>query len=440
MQIIRLLGACALLFECVTAHAGLGKWSQDAIPYNGFDTRFNAIAIDQRGRVYAGTDFGAYASSDGGLTWMKILDKGANAVSVQGNGLYVGSGCNILSSFDGGATWSSSSKLGSSPYCSVFAIAFDSRDGMYAMAQSVGLYKSPDRGSSWVNVGAGSGLVNTNFAAIAIDRFDNIYVGVNQAYPYNGVAIPGGVFKSADGGSSWTRTTIGIDDIQFVTSVTSDFDGNIYAATSPGGLLKGVGGTSWSDANTGFPSASAPYFLSIDSSGILYVGTRSGNGVYKSSNGGHNWAAVDTAGWSSLSIASAGLASPGNINALVIDANGTVYAGGAFMNSTHSMTTTPFLVQYTPVTPPSGTIPTSSTGDSDRIFNYLESIYPQYLAPTKAVSTTISGYYCRYYSTTKSYIATSNGELYYLGPASGNAVLDLGKVADMLATASKAGF
>jgi hypothetical protein len=85
---------------------------------------------------------------------------------------------------------------------------------------------------------------------------------------------------------------------------------------------------------------------------------------------------------------------------------------------------------------PVGTLPT----DSDRIFNYLESIYPQYIAPAKAASVTDAGYYYRYYSTTKSYVATANGKLYYLGPASGNAVLELGTVADTLGTISKAGF
>lgn len=85
--------------------------------------------------------------------------------------------------------------------------------------------------------------------------------------------------------------------------------------------------------------------------------------------------------------------------------------------------------------------PTGTTSDSDRIFGYLESKYPQYLAPAKAVSVTDPTYYYRYYSTTKSYIATSNGQLFYLGPAFGNGnPMPLGAMTEWLATIRKDGF
>jgi hypothetical protein len=79
---------------------------------------------------------------------------------------------------------------------------------------------------------------------------------------------------------------------------------------------------------------------------------------------------------------------------------------------------------------------------SDRIFSYLEKEYPEFLAPanrldavstcTEAVSSCTSGYYYRYYPATNAYIATSNGEVFYLGPASGNQVFSLGSVQNLL--------
>jgi hypothetical protein len=49
-------------------------------------------------------------------------------------------------------------------------------------------------------------------------------------------------------------------------------------------------------------------------------------------------------------------------------------------------------------------------------------------------------YYYRYYSGTNAYIATSEGLIYYLGPASGNSIFLLGKQADWLGVAATAGF
>jgi hypothetical protein len=94
-----------------------------------------------------------------------------------------------------------------------------------------------------------------------------------------------------------------------------------------------------------------------------------------------------------------------------------------------------------------GSDPTQTISDADRIFNYLEATYPQYLAPAKAASSATPMfvyappvYYYRHYSGANAYIATSSGTVYYLGTASGNAILPLGTQADFLGAATKSGF
>lgn len=77
---------------------------------------------------------------------------------------------------------------------------------------------------------------------------------------------------------------------------------------------------------------------------------------------------------------------------------------------------------------------------SDRVFNYLEATYPQYVAPKGATSTIGSGYYFRYYAATNSYVGSLNGNVYYLVPAIDNQVHLLGSLSDWLATAAAAGF
>lgn len=82
---------------------------------------------------------------------------------------------------------------------------------------------------------------------------------------------------------------------------------------------------------------------------------------------------------------------------------------------------------------PSSFAATASADESNAIFSYAETAYPQFLAPAGATSQTAGIYYYRYYSGTNAYIATaSDGRFYYLGPASNNQILDLGAASDWL--------
>lgn len=81
----------------------------------------------------------------------------------------------------------------------------------------------------------------------------------------------------------------------------------------------------------------------------------------------------------------------------------------------------------------------TTTNDSDRLFNYLEAAYPEHL-PSKATSTLVSDYYCRYYPASGAYVGTLNGKLYYLGPASSNQIVELGTLAQWLETAAQHGY
>lgn len=88
----------------------------------------------------------------------------------------------------------------------------------------------------------------------------------------------------------------------------------------------------------------------------------------------------------------------------------------------------------------------TTASDSDRVFNYLEAVYPQYVSPANTlspvgpISATFSGYYYRYYAATNAYVGTSNGTLYYMGPASQNQIVALGPVSGFLAEAVTKGY
>ncbi len=77
---------------------------------------------------------------------------------------------------------------------------------------------------------------------------------------------------------------------------------------------------------------------------------------------------------------------------------------------------------------------------SDRVFNHLEALYPQYIAPAAQRSVVNYGYYHRYYPSTRSYVGTAGGNVYYLVPALNDRINLLGRLADLLAQAAAAGY
>ena len=194
------------------------------------------------------------------------------------------------------------------PY--VYSLAIDpvTPSTLYAGTYGGGVFKSVDGGSSWSAIN--TGLSNTNVYSLAIDPFvpSTLYAGT----------IGGGVFKSVDGGSNWSAINTGLSN-PYVCSLAIDpvTPSTLYAGTN-GGVFKSVdGGSSWSAMNTGL-SNTYVWSLAIDpvTPSTLYAGTN-GGGVFKSVDGGSSWSAINT-----------GLSNP-YVMSLAIDpvTPSTLYAG-----------------------------------------------------------------------------------------------------------------
>jgi peptidyl-prolyl cis-trans isomerase A (cyclophilin A) len=84
------------------------------------------------------------------------------------------------------------------------------------------------------------------------------------------------------------------------------------------------------------------------------------------------------------------------------------------------------------------TLPSQTS--SDRIFNYLEAAYPQYLSPVNGAPGEALGYVFRYYAASNAYVGTKDNQVWYLLPAISPDVHLLGTVADWLNTAASAGY
>lgn len=82
--------------------------------------------------------------------------------------------------------------------------------------------------------------------------------------------------------------------------------------------------------------------------------------------------------------------------------------------------------------------PLSTQTDADRIFNYLEALYPQYLSPSAGASGTHDGYTYRYYSGSNAYVGVKDGKVWYLVPSINGNINELGTVAEWVTKAQAA--
>jgi len=78
--------------------------------------------------------------------------------------------------------------------------------------------------------------------------------------------------------------------------------------------------------------------------------------------------------------------------------------------------------------------------DADRLFNYLEAVYAEYLKPPGNVSGYGLGYYYRYYPASDSYVGMADGVVYYLVPAVNNDINRLAPMAELMPLAQAAGY
>lgn len=90
---------------------------------------------------------------------------------------------------------------------------------------------------------------------------------------------------------------------------------------------------------------------------------------------------------------------------------------------------------------PGGVVDTiRSVSEMERVLDWFEATFPEYLSPAGATSDIVGEYYYRYYSATQAYMAVRDGSFYFLGRASQDRVIFQGALADLLPRAQAAGF
>src|SRR5262249_28191693 len=265
----------------------------------------SALVVDPiaTSTVYAATDRGVFKSTDSGTSWLPInqgltgLDIRALAIDSRDTSILYAvpsSDQGLFRSTDGGASWRETSLT-----TGVFCVAADpvTPSIIYAGAngsKGAGVYQSTDGGNAWTLANIAAGFNTRSFVKLlAIDpkTTSTIYAGVTQGQFEIELYDPDSIVKSTDAGRTWrTRGLKGI--ILESLAIDPASPSTLYVAAAADGVFKSTdGGDTWTQSNEGLASAVAASLI-IDSAvpSTLYAGTP--GGVFKSTNNGANWSST----------------------------------------------------------------------------------------------------------------------------------------------------
>ncbi|MEN9867774.1 MAG: hypothetical protein RL748_3364 [Pseudomonadota bacterium] len=222
--------------------------------------------------VYFGSAAGGvWKTTDGGVNWVPIFDQvgtmpiGSIALAPQdANQVWVGTG--------------------------------DKNGGGCAGYFGQGVFMSSDAGQTWqAKNGSGAGampLSIVNGVAIAPLNGQVVLAGGLGACDATGTLSAGAMYRTADGGASWSKVLSGkVEDIVFVPGSNT-----VYATSAGVGLFKSTdGGVTWANSSTGMTVGSGRMRMALSPSNPQVIYVLMGTALYRSNNGGGTWSSVNTA-------------------------------------------------------------------------------------------------------------------------------------------------
>jgi photosystem II stability/assembly factor-like uncharacterized protein len=217
----------------------------------------------------------------------------------------------------------------------------------YLGAAGGGVWKSSNGAQTWDPVFDKQGV--GAIGAIAIDPVDNqtVWVGTGESNPRNDVSYGDGVYKTTDGGDSWTK--VGLAETRQISRILIDPRnhnhvivgalGDVFSDSSDRGVyVTDDGGKTWKQSlSVGPESGASDLAMDAQNPSVVYAGiwkfqrrpwtfTSGGteDGVYKSTDGGETWTKLEGHGLPGAPTGRIGLAvAPSNGNRVyaVIESN-----------------------------------------------------------------------------------------------------------------------
>ncbi len=235
------------------------------------------------GIIYVGTASGGlWKTTNGGATWDPIMDR-EGSYSI---------GWVTLDPRNPNVVW----------------VGTGERNSQRSVAYGDGVYKSEDGGRSWKNVGLKE---SEHIGRIVVDPRNSDVVYVAAQGPLWSAGGDRGLYKTSDGGRSWTRV-LAISDNTGVSDVVLDpRNPDVIVAASyqrrrhfftliNGGPESAIhrstdGGKSWTKVTTGLPSEELGRIglaISPQDPDVLYANVEAANrrgGMYRSTDNGVTW-------------------------------------------------------------------------------------------------------------------------------------------------------
>jgi len=286
-------------------------WQTTNIPYGG---NVNALIVKDSD-LFAGTNVGAFRSSDNGASWKSVnnglMDSEIYSFAVSGSTLFAGAGWNgVFRSDNNGKSWIQSVML-ESPYVKSIVV---NGSNIFAGTDGKGVFLSVNNGDTWTAVN--TGLTTMRVFEVAVNGGD-IFAGTDK-----------GLFKSTDNGTNWSSLLTDMS-IQSIAASGS----NIFVGTwGKGVYVSSDNGKNWTQKNTGLTNT---VVLSLAIKGAtIFAGTNGGK-IFASSDNGASWTLMSTGVTSTL--VNALVVSGANIFAGTWGMNG----GGVFLSANNGASWTP---------------------------------------------------------------------------------------------------
>ena len=258
-------------------------------------------------------------------TWVKAVVSGTGFTNLtldlaSGTTLYATAtdSAGVYKSTDSGDTWTA--LTGPVSNGTLRAVAANGSNVLVAGAGSI--YRSINGGSSWTTSVTGAGIGEDFIASLAIDPLATNIVYAGDFHIDGGSTATDLIAKSVDGGATFTNIiNPSSSSIRaYYLQVDPAISGTLYAAGSgtPNVAKSTNNGFSWTSVSPvgGYPQSLA---LAPSSTLVLYLGMRNISnsnsiGIYKSINGGSNWTPMNTGLPATLPDISALLVDPADVN------------------------------------------------------------------------------------------------------------------------------
>jgi len=213
----------------------------------------------------------------------------------------------IYRSTDRGTTW-----VSVFPSACVKTLAINGNGEIFGVG-GIGILRSTDNGESWfTSLVLGFGV---DLRPIAFNASGEIFVGS----VYHDEAV-GGIYRSVDNGDTWVQTSF--PDTMAALVLAINTAGDVFAGTGFGVFRSTDNGEIWTETNSGFADLGFPpviLSLAVDPVGGDIFAATDIDGVYRSTDNGDSWVRT-------------GLTIP-TIETPVINSRGEIFAGsGSYFN------------------------------------------------------------------------------------------------------------